>query len=279
MPTYLPSVLVRFALAAAFAASIAACGGGDDDASPTPINNPAEAVRQAARATAVTEVYQERIEFSPIGSPIVYLVHYNDGDWFERIPDDYTKPPAKEYIFVGEVSYGRDCTAPDVCGTWLKANERPNIPSLAGSLNSIPETLAPIAIDFFSGDWAIVPTAGEAKFRGMTALTPAIRENQGRALLDRGYSEEEMQALVEEINKNQAELGPSVIEVTLTPDYLLSHVTIFTPGQTHNPYLDIQYTYDETVEIEEPDDSLPAPGGVLPSPAPAVPNVPALPGG
>lgn len=237
--------------------SLAACGGGgDDDATPmpepTPITDPTAAVKAAAFNTARAGSYHMDIAFSPVGEDIPYYVDYDAGDYFERLPA--TLSPGSEVVYPSDgYTYKRDCTAPDACGAWQRQPNRPVIPSFDGAVNSLPETLGIVAADVGT-DWIVAADGGGVKLAGAVNLNRAIQENQRRAFAVSGYTQEQIEAAIQQLWGDQPEVGPSLIEVTLTPDYKwITRVMISVPTQQTDPYFVVQYSEWGEVTVSAPE--------------------------
>lgn len=240
----------------ALVGGIVACRGGDDAPKPTPvqttISDPALAVSNALQAMKELDSYEMDITFSPVGAPVASLVIYDRGDYFERIPADLSAGGGSEYVYAGDYQYQRDCTGPEVCTQWARTSQRPLIPSLAGQVNSIPETLALTAVELGSG-WSLVTNATNVLLTGAVNINAATEENQRRALTASGKTPEEVDLLIRQLSGNQQPLGASVIEVTLSPDYqLIQEVTIYTPTNAADPYFDVAYSQFNAVRVGTP---------------------------
>lgn len=237
--------------AAFFALTISACGGGGQDApSSTPIADPATAVAQAAGGTIQATSYHLDVTFSPIGHPIVYGVDFDRGNYFERIPDT-TTGNYSEYVFHGDRTYRRDCTASGACASWRSEVGRLLIPNLAGSVTSVPETLAPF-LALMATDITLVDPAA-MKFSGTVDLTAATEENLRQALTAAGNTPEEVETAIRELSANRPPTGSSAIDVTLTADgHYMSNVVVYVPDQKPDPYLELTYSSYNAVTVEPP---------------------------
>lgn len=248
--------LIPLALAGAF---IVACGGGAKPSptpEPTPITDAGSAVAQAVANMSTLSSYHLDITYSPIGSPIVHNVDYANGDYAEHIPAQLAAgtTPA-DYVFAGDFTYRRDCSADTgVCGAWRREAGRPLIPSLAGTVNSIPETLAPIAAQMATD--LTIADATVPKLSGVVDLTAATQENQRRAFAAAGNSPADIEAAIEQLwggSPDSPGSQPSNIDITLTPDarYIAS-VVIYIPGQPDDPYFEAAYSAYDAVTVEPP---------------------------
>jgi hypothetical protein len=260
----LTSLRLKIAICAAFLAitRAAGCGGGDDATptptlAPTPIANPTVAISNALRTMKSLDSYRMQITFSPIGAPVTSVAVYDKGDYFERIPADLSVSGGAEYVYAGQYQYKRDCTGRDTCGPWTRTSDRPIIPSLAGTVNSIPETLGLTAVELASS-WSLVPNATGVLLSGGVSISAATQENQKRAFIASGKTPEEADTLVQQLNENVPSQGTSVIEVTLSPDYqLIQNVTIYTPTNAADPYFDVAYTQFNEAGVGAPPDFVP----------------------
>jgi hypothetical protein len=244
---------MRLGLLSVLAAGLllAACGGGDGDGSPTPIGDPAEAVSQAADATAELDSFHMEITYSPIGAPIVYSVDYERGNYAEHIPLPETGG-ASDFVFHGDRTYRRDCTPDGACGNWLsEAGDRLTVPSLVGKVNSVPETLPPYIARMAKGLTLSDPAT--MKFSGMIDLPAAVRENQYRAFLASGYSEQEAADFVRQLAAQQPAQSESALDIWLTADArYIAKVTAYVPGQPTDPYFEATYSSYNAVTVKPP---------------------------
>jgi len=243
------------------AGAIIACSGGDDGPTPTPVettvSDPSLALSNALRTMKGLNSYVMDIAYSPVGSPEAFLVVYDNGDYFERIPADLSKGGGSEYVYSGDYQYQHYCTAPDVCNQWTRTSPRPLIPSLAGKVNSIPETLALTAAETGS-DWTLVPNATGVVITGSVNINLATVENQRRALLASGKTAEEVDTLLKQLSENVQPLGTSVIEITLSPSYqVIQNVTIYTPTNAADPYFEVAFSQFNGVGVTAPADFVP----------------------
>jgi len=243
---------IRFAVGLVMAGAFVACGISGDDPTPTPIADPSLAISEAVQKMRGLDSYHMDIAFSPVGAPVASYVDYDKGDYFERIPADLASvTDGKEYIYAGEYLFTRECTRPDFCNDWLRSSERPLVPSLAGTVNSIPETLAVVAAETGTG-WQIAPTAGEVTFRGAVNINKATEENQRRALTAVGYSPAEVEERIRKLSENIAPAPDSVIDVTLSPEGLINKLTIYVPTRPTDPYFETTFSGFNQVEVTAP---------------------------
>jgi hypothetical protein len=95
-------------------------------------------------------------------------------------------------------------------------------PSLGGLTVSVPETLAFTAIELGTG-WAMATLgSGLQHFVGGVNLGLAVEENMRRAAFAAGFSEEEVEAAIEEqrvdTESTPENAAPSLIDVLVDPD-------------------------------------------------------------
>lgn len=204
--------------------------------------------------------YAMVMAYSPIGTPVANYVEYDNGDYFERLPADLSKSGGKEYVYADDHTFQRECTGPDACAQWQRQAQRPYIPSLAGTINSIPETLSLVAAELATG-WSVVLPANGVKLDGTVDITNAIVENQRRAFTAAGNSPADVEAALAELNKDLPQYGEGTVEVTLSADYhLITHITIFAPasytlpGQPPDPYFDVAFSQFNEVKVTAPMD-------------------------
>lgn len=199
------------------------------------------------------ESYEMEIAFSPFGSPVASLAVYDRGDYYESIPADLSAG-GSEYVYAGDFEYKRDCTTPEACTQWVRTSPRSVIPSLAGQVNSVPETLALTAIELASG-WTLVPNATGVLLTGAVNINDATEENQRRAYTLAGNTPEQIEAVLQGFRENRPPVDPSLIEVTLSSDYRwITHVTIYVPARITDPYVDFGYSSFDTAQVTAPED-------------------------
>jgi hypothetical protein len=229
---------------------LSGCGSGNNAPTPTPVSDPAAAVRQAADATAELESFHLDLTFTPLGEPIVYSVDYEDGNYIERIPDRQAGGYS-DYVFYGDSTYRIDCSAEGVCGAWQRQPGRLVVPNLAGSANTVPETLAPFIARMMTDVTRRDPAS--MTFEGMADVTAATIANLRQAFALAGNTPDQVEAAIEQQFGDRRTSEPSVVEITLTPDaHYIQHLVVYTPTQPDNPYIEFAYSYHNAVRIQPP---------------------------
>jgi hypothetical protein len=235
---------------------VVGCSSQDEDAE---VGDPQTLIDDALTNMVALESYRMDMAFSPEGQDIEFFAEYDNGKYYEYLGEPETSN-FTELVLADGGLYVRFCED-DECEPWDRHEHTVGVPSLGGLTTTAPETMGLAAVQL-GREWTVSTHSGSsATLKTDVDLAEVIQANQRSVLRDAGFSEEEIEAAIQEQFESDVSAEPAVemrLDVVVDLDEkLIMKVTLTAPegedGET-DEYFHTVYSRYNDVSVEVPEE-------------------------